>query len=53
MRRKDESKQSAKLFSVLVLAGAALAASLPACTNDTPDPKTDGGAKEGGGGKFW
>ncbi len=54
--RSDDSDKarSARLFSILVLAGATLAGSL-SCTSSAPDPKADGGAgaKDGAGPHFW
>jgi hypothetical protein len=41
--------RSEKLFSILVLAGSALAASLPACSSSDPDPNKDGGGTDSGG----
>lgn len=35
--------RSEKLFSILVIAGGALAANLPACNGTTPDPVKDSG----------
>ncbi len=50
--RPNPSNHSAKLFSLLVLAGAALAGPL-ACTNGAPDATSDASdAKEGGAGRF-
>lgn len=55
---KDETARSKKLFALLVLTGASVAASLPAtgCNDSKPAPSDagDGGSpSEGGGAHFW
>jgi len=55
---RDRSKSTEKLFALLVLTGASIAASLPAaaCNDSKPAPSDageGGSTSDGGGAHFW